>query len=390
MDHESSDQAPAGPPPGPVVRFVVRRIWWLFTPAMIALYLVVTALLNPLDLSSVPALWLVRALLAGLALAAIGILPYLLRRREFDRAWDKSLLTNEARLQVKEARRRLAVHPLPPGPRGEVEAAIATVDSALRDPQPGDEKHLMPALEELLRLMTEHLLSARKSAAREYAESLGVAVFLALFLRAFVVEAFTIPSGSMLPTLQIGDFVFVNKFVYGLRIPGTGIKLLEHVRPPRRGEVIVFISPEKPDMDLIKRIVAVAGDVLDIRQGQLYVNGAKVALEPVPGPCEVDDKPEGTDDWHRVPCDAYREHDGADYTILRNPGFDRLSTGNTAFPLTVPPDSVFVMGDNRDNSNDSRYWGFVPYDLIRGRAWRVFWSVGLRNSVRLERLFTPL
>ena len=127
-------------------------------------------------------------------------------------------------------------------------------------------------------LSDEYLAFARKSTAREYAESIGIAVLIALLLRAFVVEAFKIPSGSMIPTLEIGDHIFVNKFLYGIRIPYTDTKLFQW-RSPRRSEVIVFVYPCDNDKDFIKRIVAVAGDTVEVRCNILYINGKPVPIK---------------------------------------------------------------------------------------------------------------
>ena len=217
--------------------------------------------------------------------------------------------------------------------------------------------------------------------------SIGVAVFIALVLRAFVVEAFKIPSGSMIPTLEVGDHIFVNKFLYGIRIPWTNHKLFDQFRAPRRGEVVVFIYPQEPDKDFIKRIVAVAGDTVDLKNGQVIINGQPVPHEAQQGPCEYEDYTEETGEWNRGRCEAFKEvNGGIPYTVIHTARGPR-GPGILSFPLTVPPRSVFVMGDNRDNSHDSRYWGFVPFDLIKGKAWIIWWSAGKGSSVRLDRMF---
>ena len=180
----------------------------------------------------------------------------------------------------------------------------------------------------------------QRSTWREYAEALLMAVLLALFIRTFVVQAFKIPSGSMLPTLQIGDHLLVNKFIYGVRIPIVGKRVLE-LSAPERGDVVVFIYPQDRTKDFIKRVVAVSGDRLEVKNKELFVNGEKVS----------------------DPHAHYDELGG----IMRSP---RDNFG----PFVVPPDRVFVMGDNRDHSHDSRFWGPVKIDDILGKAFILYWS----------------
>jgi len=194
-------------------------------------------------------------------------------------------------------------------------------------------------------------MSSAKSRVREYAEALGVALLLALVIRTFVVQAFKIPSGSMLPTLQIGDHILVNKFIYGPRfeVPFTQTSLgqLPGVRAPRVGDVVVFIYPKERDKDFIKRIVAVAGQTIE-------VHGAQVTRDGKP----VED-----------PHGHYRKRDHVEFG-----------------PFTVPEGHVFVMGDNRDESYDSRFWGPVPVQDIKGLAMIVYWSWGGQRWVRWNRL----
>jgi signal peptidase I len=182
----------------------------------------------------------------------------------------------------------------------------------------------------------------QKSTIREYAEALGVALLLALVVRTFVVQAFKIPSGSMLPTLEVGDHILVNKFVYGPRIeiPLTQVSLgkLPGLRRPRAGDVIVFIWPKDRSKDFIKRVIAVGGQTIEVRSRQVYVDG----------------KP--WDDPHATHSDP------------------RGGTGENFGPFTVPVDHVFVMGDNRDQSYDSRFWGAVPIGDIKGQALIIYWS----------------
>jgi signal peptidase I len=182
----------------------------------------------------------------------------------------------------------------------------------------------------------------KKHIVREYAESIIIAVILALIIRAFVVQAFKIPSGSMEDTLAIGDHILVNKFIYGSKIPFSD-KRIWKIRDPKRGDVIVFEYPEDPSKDFIKRVIGTPGDVIEERDKKVYVNG-----KPYVNPHEV----------HKETDLIPRE---------QNP---RDSFG----PVTVPADSYFVMGDNRDRSYDSRFWGFVKNSKIKGLAFIKYWS----------------
>jgi signal peptidase I len=221
----------------------------------------------------------------------------------------------------------------------------------------------------------------KHSTAKEYVRSVGGAVFLALLLRSFVVEAYQIPSGSMIPTLQIGDRIFVNKFIYGVRLPFTHIRL-GAIRAPHRGEVIVFAHPRDRSTDLIKRVVAVAGDTVELRDDVLYVNDLPVARQHLDGECRWQDYDERSDRWRERGCEAWQEQLGeASYTT------QLLPSGGAASPrVRVPDGAVFVMGDNRDDSADSRVFGFVPVGLIAGRAAVVWWSSGGPEGVRFSRL----
>lgn len=289
----------------------------------------------------------------------------------------------EARLLLREARHGLRryAHRLSEKAARAVKEAIDALAEAVAKK---DWETLPNALNGLDKALDDHMPFARKSTVREYAESIGVAVLIALFLRAFVVEAFKIPSGSMIPTLQVGDHIFVNKFIYGIRIPWTNLKFGTSYRKPRRGEVIVFIYPKEPDKDFIKRIVAVEGDTVEVRDNVLYVNGQPVPRQYVAeDECVYEDFEEATGRWRPQDCERYLETlDGNQYTTV----FDRNGRQNRFSPTKIPPGHVFVMGDNRDNSHDSRFWGFVPFDMIKGKAMVIWWSSG-DHTVRLERLF---
>ena len=182
----------------------------------------------------------------------------------------------------------------------------------------------------------------KRSALRENIEAIIVAIVIALFIRTFIVQAFKIPSGSMKQTLLIGDHILVNKFIYGVKIPFSDITLIP-IKNPKRGDIVVFKFPEDPKKDFIKRVVGISGDVVEIRDKQVYINNMHL------------------DQDHGIHTDPH---------IIPGVFQPRDNFG----PVTVPPASLFVMGDNRDHSYDSRFWGFVDLKVVKGKAFIVYWS----------------
>jgi signal peptidase I len=187
-------------------------------------------------------------------------------------------------------------------------------------------------------------IEKKKSSLRENVEAILIAIVLALFIRTFVVQAFKIPSGSMKNTLLIGDHILVNKFIYGVKIPFTDGKTLISISDPDRKDIVVFKYPEDPKKDFIKRVVGVAGDKIEIRNKQLFVNDTLQASE--------------------------------EYAIHKDPRIIpvQFTVRDNFGPVTVPGHSLFVMGDNRDNSHDSRFWGFVDLKAVKGKAFIIYWS----------------
>ena len=188
----------------------------------------------------------------------------------------------------------------------------------------------------------------KKSTLREYFESIVIAVILALFIRTFVVQAFKIPTGSMEENLLIGDHLLVNKFVFGPTATSLERALLP-VGTIKRGEVIVFKYPEEPDRDFIKRVIGLPGETVEVKEKKVYING-QALNEPY---VHFLQPPSGASEFHEVTSFDVRERYG---------------------PVTVPANHYFVMGDNRDNSQDSRYWGFLPRENVKGRAVVIYWS----------------
>jgi signal peptidase I len=274
---------------------------------------------------------------------------------------------------------------LPEGAAAEVQDAIAGVDQALEKRLGIPAVHARHALDAAL---DKHLAFARKGAVREYTESIGGAILVALLLRAFVFEPFHIPSGSMIPTLLVGDFIFVNKMSYGLRVPFTDPahvhKLWE--RPPQRGDVVVFINPQHPDVDYVKRVVGLPGDHVDIRDNVLYLNGVEQQRVEV-GDYTYSDHSEYTDTDIPVVSREYSEDlAGHKHPILvrKDAVFQRSGS------FVVEEGRVFMMGDNRDNSADSRVEGGIgqiPFSYIKGRASVIWISFGGSMGIRFDRMF---
>jgi signal peptidase I len=191
-------------------------------------------------------------------------------------------------------------------------------------------------------------VSFSKSTVREYFESIVIAVILALFIRTFVVQAFKIPTGSMEENLLIGDHLLVNKFVFGPSASRLERALLP-IGEIKRRDVIVFKYPEEPERDFIKRVIGLPGETVELKEKKVYING-KPLDEPY---VHFLIAPAGESEFHEVTSFDVRERYG---------------------PVTVPPNQYFVMGDNRDNSQDSRYWGFLPRDYVKGKAVIIYWS----------------
>jgi signal peptidase I len=356
----------------------------------------------------------------------------------------------EVRKLLREARAGVARHgsQLPGRVRQDLDKRIADLDRAYRDDDRDAMRIQVPVLDAMV---DEQLAFTRKSTFREYAESIGIAVIIAVLLRAFVVEAFKIPSGSMIPTMEIGDHIFVNKFLYGVRIPFVGVKFFQY-RKPERGEVIVFEKPRDEERrDFIKRIVALAGDRIEVRCGFLHVNGEPVERQLLLSKYTYWDTDQNGN-WDQKPSSRYREALGDTrfdtlYLASRPEHEERLAGGGekarqaakdldgndfldlerhgARFPewesippcpadgdvgcykpsrseldpeqdprgpcipwrhYVVPEGHVFVMGDNREFSSDSRVWGPVPLENIKGKALFIWWSSNEKVGVQWDRI----
>ena len=287
-------------------------------------------------------------------------------------AFERSAHLVEEAESILKANARAVQRDLSVKERDKLRAALdRLVDEMLAEPL--GKEPLLDALADAEKEVDARIGRWRKSEAREYLESIVVAVAVALTLRAFVVEAFKIPSGSMIPTLQVGDHIFVNKFSYGPAIPYTHARFWSSM-PPKRGDVMVFAFPEHPEQDFIKRVIATPGDKLEVHGGHPWINGWEVPHCFV-GPYAYD---EADSAFGRHEGDLFVEYLGEEaYLTLYDKvgGFPEIQG-----PYTCKPGEVWVMGDNRNNSHDSRMWfggqgGDVPFENIRGRALFVWLSV---------------
>jgi len=213
----------------------------------------------------------------------------------------------------------------------------------------------------------------------EYAKAFFPVILVVFLLRSFLMEPFRIPSGSMLPTLKIGDFILVNKFAYGLRLPIANVKIIE-TGEPERGDVMVFRFPNDPSVNYIKRVVGLPGDEIEYKNKTLYINGKKMPRTSSNENYQIFEA--GS---RFVTTQQFDENlDGVVHKVLLDP---TRSQANLKFQK-VPEGHYFVMGDNRDYSNDSRYWGFVPEKNVVGKAILVWfsWDVGNGKSVKWDRI----
>jgi signal peptidase I len=289
----------------------------------------------------------------------------------------------QANVRIKEAKKllRRARGKVEEATVGQIAELVTTTVEATRTTDVG---LISKTADRLGHGVNKNLADFRKPAWRESFESIAIAVLIALVLRSFVVEAFKIPSGSMIPTLAIGDQIFVNKLIYGIRIPFTAVRIVDFAMP-ERGEVAVFICPVPPHEDYIKRVIGLPGDEVAVRDGIVQINGQPLAQ----------DRSEAASFWDRdnrfkrwYPFDAvvYEEHIGdRTHAVIHDadPGQRAPDFG----PFKVPEGHVFMMGDNRDHSFDSRMWGPVPLSNILGRSLFVWFSWG-KDGMAWDRLGT--
>ncbi len=234
-----------------------------------------------------------------------------------------------------------------------LETDILALETAIAK---GEPKEILAKEERLIKARDRSMPFLNKSVVREYAEAIAIAVVLALFIRTFIVQAFKIPSGSMEDTLLVGDHLLVNKFIYGVKIPFVDEKV-GTFNEPKRGDIIVFRYPVDKSKDFIKRVIAVGGDKVEVKNRKVFINDEPAGQEP--------------------------------YAVFKagDTLFSGFQKGRNFGPFSVPEGQLFVMGDNRDNSHDSRFWGTVDLNAVKGKAFILYWSWDRTNKrVRFGRI----
>lgn len=383
------------------LRWCMENVWLLALPLCIGLFFLLAYAMNSMDVS---VLYYPRLVQLGMAMFltwGLCSLPYRIWQPVFSRAQADIELLYQARQWKRWARHWLR-KTFPHDTKQPVERALQHLEQALRQ-----KRGIRQAYQELERLLPFSEEQKKAGSWREYISSFGGALLIAVLVRGFLIGNYKIPSGSMIPTLQVGDHLFVNEFIYGLGVPFSKWKIGTHFREPKRGEIIVFRDPKETGKDLIKRVVAIPEDQVVVQGDEVWINGKKLDQKEINKGGPYADFRETEDGlfpntekeggyWYQVSGQLFQESNGNQtYSTMRteNPAQPYIKT----FPITIPKDYVFVMGDNRHNSNDSRYWGLVPYENIKGKAIFIWFSEGRRFDkndekksypwVRFERLF---
>lgn len=383
-------------------RWLIENVWLLALPLLGIIFFTLAKLMNPLDLSALKYPRLIQLVLSLLLTLGLLSLPYRLFYPTFFKAKKEVELLYHAQAVQKEAKRFLRSSSRSSKNEEQmshISELLQKLTLALKS-----KEHIQSSMDAL-----EHALpkqNQNKASLKEYLGSFGIALLIALLVRAFLIGNYKIPSESMVPTLQIGDHLFVNQFIYGLRLPFTTWKIGTHIREPKRGEIIVFESVEGEDKDLIKRVIAIPGDVVDMRGDQLYINDKAIFHKDLYQTYHYFGFDERKEEWKPEEAQLYQEKNG-DHThhVLQVPNKLKGETYSVPFPYKVPPDHVFVMGDNRDNSHDGRYFRnpqgefqAVPYGHIKGKAMFIWFSDGAKEGtdgkiqpwIRFERSFQSI
>jgi len=255
-----------------------------------------------------------------------------------------------------------------------------------------DQERIESSYSSLKNIYEQNLSQYSKSKLRQNVEAIVIALCLALLIRTFIVQPFKIPSGSMIPTLLIGDHLLVNKFIYGTKIPFMDIRIFP-VEDIKRGDVIVFKFPGNGSVNegvhYIKRAIGLPGDEVNIEGRDVYINGEKIKQVYEGNYKYFEQGTEVTTDKY---IDTLSENI---FDVIYKRSSINTTKGKTNFPITIPEGNIFVLGDNRDNSYDSRFWGFVPIESISGKAFLIHWSWNfdndnIFNKVRWNRIFSSI
>lgn len=300
-------------------------------------------------------------------------------------------LESQARSLVSKVKKQLGANGNRLNPRvaESINYSLKRTESALKDK---DYPKLISVMDDLGRAYEKHLKGFKSSRLWSNVQSFLIAIILALFIRTFVVQPFKIPTGSMIPTLLVGDNLLVNKFIYGTKLPFTDIKILPGIRKIERGDVIVFVypnyekDPSKNGIYYIKRVVGLPGDSIDIDGRNLVINDHTIRLD------YLGEEPPDSIGSIIEADDLYVENlFGKKHLVMFNKGRESTQRGNKIPVDKVPKGFLFVEGDNRDNSFDSRFWGFVPIKNVVGKAFIIHWSwnserKGILDMVRWKRI----
>jgi signal peptidase I len=390
----------------PRLRYLVFKLWYLvwFFLAPFVLSWIAVSFLDRLEIVDEFEPWYVLLLFAVLVVILYGVrdkLPFW-RDRDESSAYNRQRRGLAARKTGERLRRLIAKkgHKISAQGQTELTAALDTLSKALDE---GDDEKTLAGLRKIEEKSTRYLAFARKGVAREYFESIGVAILIAVVLRMFCIEAFKIPSESMVPTLMVGDHIFVSKYLYGISVPFLNKRVVRFAAPAR-GDVVVFVKPSRAEQagvsfeysgddtpepmagtDFIKRIVGLPDDIVEMKDDILFINGAQIPRCRV-GTAKYRAKDEMRQKWVDEVGELWIEKLGdRRYTILETR--DDMPFENFG-PVKVAYDQVFVLGDNRDNSNDSRSWGMVPFDNIKGRASVIWWSNRRPHGFQWDRVGT--
>ena len=390
----------------PRLRYLVFKFWYLvwFFLAPFVLSWIAVSMLDRLEIVDEFEPWYVLLLFAVLVVILYAVrekLPFW-RDRDEASAYNRDRRSLAARKTGERLRKLIAKksHKISAQGQAELSGVLDALSKAIEE---ADDAKISACLRKVEEKSARYLAFARKGVAREYFESIGIAVLIAVVLRMFCVEAFKIPSESMVPTLMVGDHIFVSKYLYGVSVPFLNKRVVRFAAPAR-GDVVVFVKPSRAEQagvaleyfgdevpepmagtDFIKRIVGLPDDIVEMKDDILFINGVQIPRCRV-GTAKYRAKDEMRQKWVDEVGELWIERLGErQYTILETRDDQPFENFG---PAKVGYDQVFVLGDNRDNSNDSRSWGMVPYDNIKGRASVIWWSNRRPHGFQWDRVGT--
>lgn len=368
-------------------RLLGDNLWLPIMCAWFLIYLTIVFATSAIDLSVIPSPRMVQGLLALALLVLVSAIPYLRFQWWFDWIRHDRLLHQQARAAIREARRLRASHSALIPERSEpfFDKARERLAEALAVGRP---QQIYTCLAELDRLVDSPRPLGCPSSLREYSLTIGIALLIAQCLRAFLADGYGVNTTAMLPTLQAGDQILVSKTAYGIRLPFSKTKRLTKQKNPQRGDVVVFRSSENDSLRQVSRVVGLPGDVVEVCDREVRLNGAPLQTEPLTGFCSYE--PMAPSDTVRStprPCTAVSERIGTESYLTLYPAGAAVIPRGCMAPVTVPADSVFTLSDNRAEE-PARH--IVPIHRITGKASVIIWSQGETTSIRKERMGVPV